>query len=291
MSLSWFSLVVTRSQHAAEKDVPSSRDSREVNRVVGFQVLASTEKLPRAQFSEPLLQLVRSPWKIAEVTMPFSLGSYLLGVGTVVGALAFGFSGGVLLTKTAMKDTAAGSTRVERVARSEPEPAAPAEQQQARENPTPPAEPAFAAPPDPRPADQVANVATTPRSDARGESAKQPEPAKQAEPANPAEQKDAMQKRSAERKVERQRHAAEPKARAFAASRTRQPPSEEQDRPERTGPERTEFAYGREESGFFGREEPRVVRREESRFGLFRMFGRPPLDRSIDRAPADRDDD
>jgi colicin import membrane protein len=54
--------------------------------------------------------------------MPFSLGSYLLGVGTVVGALAFGFGGGVLLTHTAMKETPAGATRVERVARAEPGP-------------------------------------------------------------------------------------------------------------------------------------------------------------------------
>ena len=51
--------------------------------------------------------------------MPFSLGSYLLGVGTVVGALAFGFGGGVLLTKTAMKESSAGPTRVERLARAE----------------------------------------------------------------------------------------------------------------------------------------------------------------------------
>jgi hypothetical protein len=53
--------------------------------------------------------------------MPLSLGSYLLGVGTVVGALAFGFGGGVLLTHTAMKQSpSAGHTRVER-ARAEPE--------------------------------------------------------------------------------------------------------------------------------------------------------------------------
>ena len=53
--------------------------------------------------------------------MSFSMTSYLLGVGTVVGALVFGFGGGVLLTKTAMKETATGPTRVERVARSERE--------------------------------------------------------------------------------------------------------------------------------------------------------------------------
>jgi hypothetical protein len=51
--------------------------------------------------------------------MPFSLGSYLLGVGTVVGALAFGFGGGLLLTHTAMKESPAGQTRSERLARAE----------------------------------------------------------------------------------------------------------------------------------------------------------------------------
>jgi hypothetical protein len=53
--------------------------------------------------------------------MPFSLGSYLLGVGTVVGALAFGFGGGVLLTHAAMKESPAGQTRIERLAHVEPE--------------------------------------------------------------------------------------------------------------------------------------------------------------------------
>ena len=57
--------------------------------------------------------------------MPFSLGSYLLGVGTVVGALAFGVGGGLLLTHAAMKESPAGHTRVERLARAElPTPAA-----------------------------------------------------------------------------------------------------------------------------------------------------------------------
>ena len=49
--------------------------------------------------------------------MPFSLGSYLLGVGTVVGALGFGFGGGLLLTHTAMKESPAAHTRIERLAR------------------------------------------------------------------------------------------------------------------------------------------------------------------------------
>jgi hypothetical protein len=56
---------------------------------------------------------------VLEANMPFSLGSYLLGVGTVVGALAFGFGGGLLLTHTAMKESPAGQSRVERLARAE----------------------------------------------------------------------------------------------------------------------------------------------------------------------------
>jgi hypothetical protein len=60
-----------------------------------------------------------------EANMPFSLGPYLLGVGTVVGAPAFGFGGGVLLTDTAMKESLAGPTRVERLARAEPPAASP----------------------------------------------------------------------------------------------------------------------------------------------------------------------
>src|ERR1035437_320456 len=55
-----------------------------------------------------------------EVTMPFSMTTYFAGVGTVVGALAFGFGGGVVLTNTAIKDTPAGPMRIERVMRSEP---------------------------------------------------------------------------------------------------------------------------------------------------------------------------
>lgn len=53
--------------------------------------------------------------------MPFSLGSYLLGVATVLGALAFGFGWGLLLTHTAMKQGPAGQIRVERLVRAEPE--------------------------------------------------------------------------------------------------------------------------------------------------------------------------
>jgi type IV secretory pathway VirB10-like protein len=211
--------------------------------------------------------------------MPFSLGSYLLGVGTVVGALAFGLGSGALLTNTAMKETAATPTRVERVARSEPEPPA---QQDTKENPAPPAEAASAAHPDSSPTAQAA----TPRSDARSEteSAQQPKPKKQAEPAKPREPAnqavhgEAQQKKAAERKVDRQKHYMEHDAKSyteqkakssFVASGTRHPPSEQQDEPERTG-----FVFGR----------------EEPHFDLFPNAAPPPFVRSYDWAPFDRDD-
>jgi hypothetical protein len=56
--------------------------------------------------------------------MPLSLSSYLLGVGTVVGALSLGFGGGVVLTHTAMKQSPVGQTRIEQFARPESQPAA-----------------------------------------------------------------------------------------------------------------------------------------------------------------------
>jgi hypothetical protein len=52
--------------------------------------------------------------------MSFSMSTYFAGVGTVVGALALGFGSGIVLTSTAIKNTPAGPTRIERVARREP---------------------------------------------------------------------------------------------------------------------------------------------------------------------------
>jgi hypothetical protein len=72
-----------------------------------------------------------------EANMPLALGSYLLGVGTVVGALAFGFGGGVLLTHTAMKESTPGQTRLERLARAEPQTAAASQAPAAQAAPTP----------------------------------------------------------------------------------------------------------------------------------------------------------
>jgi len=78
--------------------------------------------------------------------MPFSLSSYLLGVGTVVGALVFGFGGGVMLTHTALKESPTEPTRVERVARAQPEPSASphAANTQAAAQPTAPDQPVAA---------------------------------------------------------------------------------------------------------------------------------------------------
>jgi hypothetical protein len=91
--------------------------------------------------------------RTVETNMPFSLGSYLLGVGTVVGALAFGFGGGVLLTHTAMKESPAEQTRVERFAHAEPE------------TPAAPQAPAAQVTPTPNQAAVAANRATTPDQD------------------------------------------------------------------------------------------------------------------------------
>src|SRR3954467_2864860 len=104
--------------------------------------------------------------------MPFSMMSYFLGVGTVVGALALGFGGGIVLTKTAMKDTPAPN-RVERartetvgIARSSP----PLTEARA---------PAPAAQPDPA-ADQA--VTESKPAELAATEAPRPEPAKVAEP-------------------------------------------------------------------------------------------------------------
>ena len=198
--------------------------------------------------------------------MPFSLTSYLLGVGTVVGALAVGFGGGVLLTNTAMKETAGKPTRVERVARSEPEPAtappqvANAQVTNAKENPAPSVEPAPAVHPDPVPPVQAAVPTPDARTETQG--TKEPEPTKQTEQPKQAEQRDAEQKMAAERKVERQKRHAERKSREMTATRMKQRKLEEQDEPEHQ-----EVALGR----------------EESRFDRFRMLRPPPFDHSDDR--------
>ena len=209
--------------------------------------------------------------------MPFSLTSYLLGVGTIAGAIAFGVGTGVLMSKSALKDTPA-QTRVERVARvepvaaalAEPAPAAAPPVAEAKENPAPPIAAAVAAPshqPDPAPSAQPETPKAPPetsKTEARTDAGeKPPEAVKQGAPANPSEPKlTAQETRPAVRRVERPRHYAERRTRRVPVETTRQWQSDEQDPPER----------------------PEVVyRREEPRFGLLRVVRPPAFDRSDDR--------
>jgi hypothetical protein len=220
-----------------------------------------------------------------EATMRFSMNSYLLGVGTVVGALAFGFGGGILLTKTAIKDTPAGPSRIERAAR--PEPASPPQVQmtEAKAIPVPRAEPAPAvepgppvqaaaepkpapdikpaARPEPKAAEPVRQMEAPRQSDRPAE-----QPVTQADAPKQIEQKEVGQEmtareqrraereqRRAERRMERERYTAERRARTVEYGRTRQRPVEIQEQPARP-----ELAYEREEpkppalfEGLFGR--------------------------------------
>jgi hypothetical protein len=207
-----------------------------------------------------------------ETTMPFSMPSYFLGVGTVVGALTLGFGGGVLLTKTAIKEPS-GPSRMERAARAEPTPAAPVVTEVKA---APRAEPAVQPAPEPvrqvqavaQPVPQVQAAAEAPKSVEpakpaeikRDEPVKAPEPLKQADAPRQIEQREADQvisereQRRMERRIERQKRYAERRARATVSVRIRQQPGEEQE-----APARPELAFEREAprpnlfEGLFGR--------------------------------------
>ncbi|MEA2943699.1 MAG: hypothetical protein QOD09_4228 [Bradyrhizobium sp.] len=112
--------------------------------------------------------------------MRFSMNSYLLGVGTVVGALALGFGGGIVLTNTAIKDTPAGRSRVERAVRAEPAPAAPQVQvTDAKAVPVPRAD---------WPTVQPAAEPVSPMPDNQVHAAAQPKPANDIKPAAEAQE-------------------------------------------------------------------------------------------------------
>jgi hypothetical protein len=146
-----------------------------------------------------------------------SMTTYLAGVGTVVGALALGFGGGVVLTNTAIKDTPAGPTRIERVMRSEPI-AAP-QGIEAKAIPMSSVDPAPAIKPvvEPVPVIQPQPVfAEVPKETQRAKEVEQPN---QPELAKQAEQKEAEQRKTAERKIDRQKRYAERKPRVVAATR------------------------------------------------------------------------
>jgi len=191
--------------------------------------------------------------------MPFSLSSYLLGVGTVVAALALGFGGGVLLTKTAMKDTPVAETRVERVKRTD-SPAAP----QPVETVDKKVMPAPALPP-------PAEPATTAESPPQTALARPTEESTQS-----AEQKEREFRKAEARKIEQQKRDAERKAKTTAMARAKQRPFEEQ--PE---PSRPEYVFERS---------PRralAFEREESRFNPLDI---PLFGRSREFSPIDRED-
>jgi hypothetical protein len=203
----------------------------------------------------------RSPSITPETIMPFSLTSYLLGVGTVAGALAFGFGGGILLTNTAMKESPTRPTRVERVARSESRPpAAPPQAANAlvakpKENPAPPVAPAAAHHTDPVPAVQAEAPKPNPRGEPQG--SKEPATAREAEQTKQAEPAEAEHRRTAAARSERQKRYALRRSRENAASRTKPREVEAQDEPEVQG-----YAVERPEPGF----------------DIFRVFNPPSFD-------------
>jgi len=194
--------------------------------------------------------------------MPFSMTTYFAGVGTVVGALALGFGGGIVLTNTAIKDTPAGPTRIERVMRSEPISGPQVVEAKAISmpsgDPAPTVKPALVLVPVVQPLPVVAEVPK------ESQPAKEVEQPKQVESAKQSEQKDAEQRKAAERKIDRQKRYAERKA----TTRMKQQPLEEQGEPAKP-----ELAYGRV---------------EEPHFNLFESLSAPLLDRASDVAPHDR---
>ena len=200
--------------------------------------------------------------------MPFSMTTYFAGVGTVVGALALGFGGGVVLTNTATKDTPAGPTRIERVMRSEP--IAALQVVEAKAIPVPSVDPAPAIKPAVEPVPVIQPqpvVAEVPKETQRAKEVEQPN---QPELAKPAEPKEAEQRKAAERKIDRQKRYAERKPRVVATPRMKQRQLEEQGEPAKP-----ELAYDRV---------------EEPHFNLFESLSAPLLDRTSDVASVDRRD-
>jgi hypothetical protein len=239
--------------------------------------------------------------------MRFSMNSYLLGVGTVVGALAFGFGGGILLTKTAIKDTPLGPTRIERAAR--PEAASPQVQlTDARAVPVPRADPAPAVQPVPEPAPQVQATAE-PKSVSEikpvAEVARQ-EPAKAAEPvrqvAEPVRQVDVPRQleqpvRQADMPTQIEQREAGPGGQGMTARELRRA-EREQRRAERRVERERHYADRKVRAMDYARTRQRPIEiqeqpsrpelafeREEPKPNLFEgLFGRP-----AEAAPAERE--
>jgi hypothetical protein len=199
--------------------------------------------------------------------MPFSLTTYFAGVGTVVGALALGFGSGIVLTNTAIKETPAGPTRIERVMRSEP--ISGPQVVEAKAIPMPSVEPAPTVKPALEPVPVVQPLPVVAESPKEIQPAKEVEQPKQLGSAKQSEQKDAEPRKAAERKIDRQKRYAERKTREVATTRMKQQPLEEQGEPAKP-----ELAYDRV---------------EEPHFNLFESLS-TPLDRPSDVAPVDRRD-
>jgi type IV secretory pathway VirB10-like protein len=194
--------------------------------------------------------------------MSFSMNTYFAGVGTVVGALIFGFGSGIVLTKTAIKDTS-GPTRIERVAHRE-RIAMPPQVVEARAIPLLAADSAAAI----KPVSAIQTpppVAEVPQAT---QHAKEVEQTKQADLTKQTEQKEAEQRRATQRKIDRHRRYAERKAREVATTRMKQRQLEEQGEPVKP-----ELAYDRV---------------EEPHFNLFEDRNAPLRDRPSDVAPVYR---
>jgi type IV secretory pathway VirB10-like protein len=194
--------------------------------------------------------------------MPFSMTTYFAGVGTVVGALALGLGGGVVLTNTAIKDTRAGPTRIERVMGSEP--IAALQFVAAKAIPMPTVDPASAVPV----VQPVVTEVAKETQHAKDVEQSKVEQSKQVELAKQAEQAETEQRKAAERRIDRQKRHAERRARQVVANRMKQRQLQEQG--ESAKPE---LAYDRV---------------EEPHFNLFESPNAPQPDRLSNIAPIDR---
>jgi type IV secretory pathway VirB10-like protein len=200
--------------------------------------------------------------------MPFSMTTYFAGVGTVVGALALGLGGGVVLTNTAIKDAPVGPTRIERVMRSEP--IAPLQVVEAKAISIPSVDPMPAVKPAAEPVPVIQPqpvVAEVPKEIQHAKELEQPN---QGGLTKPAEPKEGEQRKAAERKIDRQKRYGERKAREVATARTKPRQLEEQGEPAKP-----EQAYDRAEA---------------LHFNLLESLSAPLLDRASDVAPVDRRD-
>jgi hypothetical protein len=248
---------------------------------------------------------------VQETAMAFSMPSYLLGVGTVVGALTLGFGGGVLLTKTAIKEPS-GPSKMERAARAEPSPTAPVVTE-AKAVPVPRADPAPVIASGPPPAPQV-QAAAAPAPQAQPAAAPQvqaavapPQVQSNPAPANPVAEarrdetpqvadplKQVQPVRQAEAPKQLQQREAEPSMSARELRRAER----EQRRMERRAERERHYAERKARTIEFvrmrqrpaeEREQPTrpelAFEREEPKPNLFEgLFGRPR-----DAAPAERE--